>query len=302
MIQNFQMVDQDNGYALREAELYKTTDGGASWTMQDLPPNTGYETLLFTSATTGWLTCYNENNACLLKTEDGGATFTEFTYLNISQSFTDLIVAENGDLYAGMVSDIFGNGNDGGIARSTDDGETFERIFTAAGFSIRNLTVQGERLYLTDNNGIRTLTRNGELISTNLPINSNPDLTGQLFSLDGQLFVINDERMLYNGGGQLEQSFDGGATWSVLHDDEAKILGGDPTTDGVLLLLKTGECPQSSSVPWPITAIAVLKETLEIGPDMLELETEESWTAQYAGNGRWFLAQYQSDFYEIFTP
>ncbi|NJC27185.1 WD40/YVTN/BNR-like repeat-containing protein [Neolewinella antarctica] len=287
MVQNFRMVDAKNGYAVDDGELYKTTDGGVSWTTRPVPFTGASEAYAFTDAATGWLIRRKDDTtACLIKTEDGGVSFTEFTYPNISNYFSDLVVAEDGDLYAV----INGYGPGGGIARSVDGGATFDRIYTAAENFLLNLTVRGDRLYCVDDNQLRTLNRAGE------PISAHP-LDNVFF--DGQFFVADDDNLLYAGDKRLDQSTDGGATWTLLHDAEAQIFGGDLATDGVLLLLKTGECEQSSTVPLEVSAFAVLKETLTVGPEMLDLEVPITWMGHYAGDGRWFMSHYRSDFYEI---
>lgn len=290
-ISSIQMRDADTGHAMLDRwVLYTTTDGGRSWTGQSQSFNATFNAFGFLNATTGWVSLRTAGNASLLKTEDGGATYTEFVYPNISTGFSNVIVAADGDLYCRIGFSAPG----AALARSTDGGESFEPIYTALGGFFSNLTITDDRLYLLDDRKLRVTTRAGELIVSH-------ELDFMEGRTDGQLYVVDNDNLIFATSDRLFRSTDGGADWTLIHEGPAKIIGGDLENDGVLVLLSNGVCNDNFNAP-EVTAFAVLKDELEIGPEMHSFDVRPVWRGKYVGNGKWLTANNPSAFYEITAP
>lgn len=281
----FQMFDAETGYTFEDSDMYQTTDGGVTWTVKTLDFTVANERFVFTSPTEGWVAGGRFDEApFLMKTDDGGQSFTRFDYVNIQQGISDIAMADNGDLYLLTGSRI---------VRSTDGGGSFQVVHTAQTGNVGNLTVTSERVYLTVQDELVTLSREGALLATNAAPNDD-------FSV-GQLHVNDTENLLYAGGNSLRQSTDGGITWTLLHDQPAFIAGGNLDDEGVLLLLSEGQCTHSSG-QYEVTSLAVLTSAgLERGPTTVGIEVGGANDAQYLGNGRWFMAYFDQVFYEIVT-
>ncbi len=285
----FQMFDMDVGcligYPGWQPSLYKTANGGKTWTAEALPFIDGVRSFVFADPQTGWLTRRKADTiACLMKTVDGGASYTEHVYPNISKYFSRIMLAEDGELYA--VIDGYGEGS--GIARSTDGGATFERVYSSQGQYISHLNMLEKYLYFFDN---------GRLVINSRDGTSTTSYPKPVRNYTGDLFVIDKDRLLFVADDRLEQSIDGGATWSLLHDGETVILGGDAATDGILLHLKTGEC--GNDVPTELSAFAILKDELDIGPEMVDFDPAAYRFGQYLGEGRWMLSYGDEQLYEM---
>jgi len=70
-------VDQNNGWISGWTEtMLHTTDGGATWTNQNIPPNNAYYSVFFTDLLNGWATGYAGK---IVHTTDGGETWTDQT-------------------------------------------------------------------------------------------------------------------------------------------------------------------------------------------------------------------------------
>ncbi len=81
----FYFVDANNGWAIGNPVIYKTTNGGESWTPQDTVRSTGQLLAIqFTDLNHGWVV--GESNK-ILKTTDGGVNWTTITNTGISQAF-----------------------------------------------------------------------------------------------------------------------------------------------------------------------------------------------------------------------
>src|SRR5262249_46586772 len=84
------------GFAASRQSLYKTEDGGTTWTKLAAEPPGRVYVLHFTDARTGWL-----GSDRLRRTEDGGATWTPVPLPEEMRAGTGLGVAGDGGVLAG---------------------------------------------------------------------------------------------------------------------------------------------------------------------------------------------------------
>jgi photosystem II stability/assembly factor-like uncharacterized protein len=109
-------VDNSTGYAVARGQnsaqaLYKSIDGGTTWTEQRALPDSGRAALHFVSASLGWA---SNGSGTLYRTSDGGDTWNS-TALGFSINSLFFLDATTG--WAG--------GNWGQVARTTDGGLTW---------------------------------------------------------------------------------------------------------------------------------------------------------------------------------
>ena len=87
-IDALRMVDEANGWAADlNGKLYRTLDGGRNWYLLTTPANVEFNAYAsaFLSAAEAWLSFYDANGApALLRTSDGGATWTRLTEIGLA--------------------------------------------------------------------------------------------------------------------------------------------------------------------------------------------------------------------------
>lgn len=203
-----------NADAARGAGIFKSTDGGNTWTQLSSTANSSfyYVNKVFVSST-GVL--FAATNSGLRKSTDGGSTWTT---ISVVRCF-DVEEASNGDLYAAHY---------GVIRKSTDGGTnwsdltiptTVERIELACAASDANYVYA----LCEENNAVKAIlkTTNGGTSWTSLPEpnDDDPGIPSTDFSrgqawYDLSIAVSNTNRdLLFVGGIDLFRSTDGGASW-----------------------------------------------------------------------------------------
>lgn len=72
-------VNENIGYAAGGKNLYKSIDGGVTWTKLTIPGNYNISNIYFLDANYGWFTAYSHDNNTfgILKTTNGGGSFTK---------------------------------------------------------------------------------------------------------------------------------------------------------------------------------------------------------------------------------
>lgn len=107
------------------AFIIKSTDSGSNWEYIDMSEHaTALVEILFTSETLGYTSGRNSNGACILKTIDGGLTWTEIFNSNIPGEYVwKLQILEDSNVFFGSISSIAPN--TGKLIKSTNNGLTW---------------------------------------------------------------------------------------------------------------------------------------------------------------------------------
>ncbi|OAV45685.1 hypothetical protein [Lewinella sp. 4G2] len=274
------------GVAYNEGAAYKTNDAGASWERLNIGYDGPIVSVAFADRNNGWITVGKwDTTATILRTTDGGETFTEKTYPSFPLNFTDIVRATDGDLFVKIGT----HGTDAGIARSTDGGETFTRIYSGIDNNVENLKIIRDTLYFSDSGQLISLDKTGrELIKQRAPI----------YGIENGLHVVSPDRMYIADYDGLFETRNGGATWENIYDREAVILGGDLREDGVLLHLEAEECTHSSGA-YEVAQFGVIEEDIRFGPEILGQWIYHFKASQYLGDGRWALLSGENEFFVV---
>ena len=280
------MVDRRVGFAYHRDRGFRATGGGQTWTFQPISFPVERGRFVYADGQNGWVTVPQADSAAvIMRTTNGGATFEEVTYPNIERSFTEIARAANGDLYA----IIGGFGDLAGVARSTDEGQTFERIYTGTGGPLEKLSVTENTVAFVDAGPVVITDRAGQVRQRVL---------GRNLGGDDTYHVVDDDHVYVADWEGLYRTLDGGNTWEDLYDREAVIHGGRVGSEGVLLHLAAEECSHSSGA-YDVTMFGALGEAIDLGPKMLSIATYDIRDVQYLGGGRWALVDYRGDYYEL---
>lgn len=117
-----------NGDAVRGDGVWKTTDGGSTWSQLANTTGTDFDyvnSLVVTDNGTVLAACrsISSTSGGILRSTDGGTNWSTVAPSSGNHRAADIEVAENGDLYAGL--GIF---NTRGVWKSTDDGASFSEL------------------------------------------------------------------------------------------------------------------------------------------------------------------------------
>ena len=111
-------VDNDNGYAVGSSSQYaSTSDGGQTWTVGTGPADNSVD-VFFTDANNGWVS----DASTRYVTSDRGTTWTRDTDRNGGYDYT--VRSTDGSILVSR----FASGNNGEVARSRDNGATWDVI------------------------------------------------------------------------------------------------------------------------------------------------------------------------------
>ncbi|WP_020567139.1 T9SS type A sorting domain-containing protein [Neolewinella persica] len=111
-------VDNNNGYAVgRQSQYATTSDGGQTWTVGAGPANNSVD-VFFIDADNGWVS----DASTRYVTSDRGTTWTRDTDRNGGYDYT--VRSQDGSILVSR----FASGNNGEVARSRDNGATWDVI------------------------------------------------------------------------------------------------------------------------------------------------------------------------------
>lgn len=124
------VVDANTTYICgNNSNFFKTTNGCVNWSPVNTLYSGNYTGLSFLDANTGYVTIYNgSNQARLLKTTDGGNTWTDLTPALVAAGSST--TSTFGAVYALDANTIYVGVAGGKIMVSTDGGSTFSTDFT----------------------------------------------------------------------------------------------------------------------------------------------------------------------------
>lgn len=203
----------DNG------EIFKTTDGGATWVRQTTGISASILAIRFFDATTGWAT---GTFGAVLRTVDGGVTW-KVAKLPDSQygSSADLRFINASDAKNVYIGPVAGNGGFGGLSVSNDGGVTWRPLA-----SVPHAITPGGKFWSLQGNGVSLSTDGGSsyrsVLSLKLPAGYNYFDSSNLWAIDDQRVVAltrasNFDFTTYrwNYVETLYITIDGGANWST---------------------------------------------------------------------------------------
>lgn len=234
-LSELQFVDDQLGFLLGRstagsyAALFKTVDGGSSWTDLGLTAKVNPINLFFMNDKIGFITYY-EATAGLLKTTDGGQSWTPLTYPDLVGNLYHLQKDEQGNLYA-----IASNANTSTVlVKSTDQGATWKVIHNSPelGFSLITFSfkIVGSQIYASG--------KNGKILVTDLDGKLNSTLQTPVSGI-WDLAVIDPQHLVVAGTGQTIKSVDGGTTWQTIYDRSGRLLDFVSTNEGLMILNKS---------------------------------------------------------------
>jgi len=126
-------VNPDTGFiATQNGVIYKTTDGGQSWTGIQTPATQNVIRLFFVDENNGWATLKNQNDAFqLVHTMDGGDNwFTQQVFeINTSGLLSIYFLSDRIGFGGGGYYDIENNNEYSSIVKTINKGETWESIY-----------------------------------------------------------------------------------------------------------------------------------------------------------------------------
>lgn len=250
-IKEFQMVTEQTGYGLGSnirggyPVIIKTTNGGKTWT--DISPQTFHfpVTLFFLDESLGFLTVHDvtgcpnacQNKCVLLQTKDGGVTWEEREYPNLSGILYHLQADSKGNLYANLFTI-----DKTVLVKSTDNGESFEQIYENENYgsnsTLFSFSIDRDLIYAAGKDDrLFVLDPNGNLVDLLL--------TGGSSSVSGISFLSN-QAFLLSTSSNLKLSKDAGKSWTTIRSGSCRIIDARLDEQGeieALILNTKGYCP-----------------------------------------------------------
>lgn len=237
--------DQNTGYILGDDGLaYKSTDQGQNWSLLSLGAGSSeyrLESAYFFDANNGYATGrHNSLDAVVVKTTDGGSTWTAYTNFSerlkgiaFSNTMNGIVVGRNGywctttdagntwisqaSFSSEDINDIYFINSttaisvcDGGeMYKSTDGGSTWTLIITNTIEDLSSIH------FLNANNGFITAT-SGELLKTQDGGNTWTVITtGATYDLEDVHFTNSSNGYAVGLSNEVLHTTDGGNTWSI---------------------------------------------------------------------------------------
>lgn len=138
MLNRVRFLDENRGWAVgHDGVIIHTADGGTTWTLQRFDPESQQplNDVLFLDANRGFAA---GAPARFLQTRDGGKTWTpvESEFLTLGLHLNTLLKLNDGSVFVG--------GEKGLLARSTDNGETFQMVKSPVGGSVLGALAFGD--------------------------------------------------------------------------------------------------------------------------------------------------------------
>lgn len=232
---DLQFTGNNYGYILGRSfngitNVLKTSDNGLNWDLLETQYYNEPISMLFISEGIGLVSLYGAKGN-LLKTIDGGQSWTQKQYDNINGQLYHIQKDEENNLYAvvGVKDPV--------LVKSTDQAESWTVInsssqlgFTVASFSF---SLYAERIYISGDNG--------SVVVTDLEGNTLNTLQTTMTDI-WDMEVIDYENIVISNKNKVIKTSDGGSTWVTVNDSAARIIGFKSSTNGFLVYNK-GFCP-----------------------------------------------------------
>jgi len=283
----FQMVNSTIGYALKneieDKRLFKTEDGGATWTSTVIPFNFSIESMLFTDENNGYITHRGDDSgAFILKTADGGTTWENLAFPEFPFHFRNLVKDNDNNLYA----ILGGLGLYTALVKSTDAGLSWNEIYNVDDTFLSLLTAVDDRLYFKQSSDRLQVADLEGMILQSIPVEGNE-----------QLSVINENNIIVVNQYQVNKTTDGGANWTKIFDNAARVIDFSET-EGLLMLLNKEYCGDNPNELSAFGIGTVSGSTLEESEPMIDFETWTLENIQKIEEGH-YLLQRGNDIFEL---
>lgn len=191
-------------------ELYKTTDGGTTWTTQTSGITENIFSIEYVNPTTAYA-CASSGTGVIIKTTDGGATWTSQTFSGTSYLL---------DLYFPSDSVGYCVGYNGVIMKTTDWGANWTFLAAGTGNDLRGVFFTDENTgYVAMSSGNIMKTTDGGTTWTTYATPASSMLLGIYFG---------DALTGYAVGsvGQIVKTTDGGLNWTLQTSNTSEFLQG----------------------------------------------------------------------------
>ncbi len=261
-INDCSFVDENTGWIITDAKIFKTTDGGQNWSGQNVPPNPvpNLERVLnsiqFINPQVGVIACgtywinVDDLGSPVLWTTDGGETWENRDLGNTTFNLDAVLVDTMNSFTIGQY----------GASRKTVDGGSSwdESNFAGAYSGVKLFPISKDTIYFVgvhqfDLQGAFGRTTNGGLTWETSIVTSN-GLTKAIYFHDHLKGCI--------GGydGEIRCTEDGGSTWDISNSGTAGIVNDIMFTD-----------PLNG---WTVTSDGEILRTMDGG---------QNWTVEYSG-------------------
>lgn len=210
---NVTFIDENIGLvcgnsAVGSIDVYRTTDGGNTWTRAGFPLGGSWYHQDYVSSTVGFMGC----NGALVRTTNAGATWpirSQYPDCPVIYGM-DFIDANNGFVAGDDVQN-----NQYGVFRTVDGGVTWQRVFDNVSNDVIYLTPtvliaeSGTSMYRSTDNGTTWI-----------------QIASGIHTGIGDLEKVDDHTIVgVSTGGDIWRSADGGVTWSQQYVGEGDLPG-----------------------------------------------------------------------------
>lgn len=103
-INDLQMIDSTNGWAIGNSYVLRTENGGATWYNVSMPNVASFRSGFFQTASKGWVIALDSNSgmAMLFRTTNGGSTWTAYNNLPFNGGTLQFLDDRNGFIMSGL--------------------------------------------------------------------------------------------------------------------------------------------------------------------------------------------------------
>jgi len=246
-VQSFQFLDDEIGFAMLSnyvdgyVEIFKTTNGGQTWSNLEIGINQFPRNMLFKDENFGIITVHDvtgcpppncQNKCVILKTENGGINWVEVEFEDLKGILYHPKYDNDGNLYANLKL------NDQSILmKSVDNGNNWDTLFNSTELDFNLITYSFEifedKIFISAKNvKILVINTNGQLIKTIEMENSS------IWDME----IIDENNLIVVLSGRVIKSTNGGDSWETIHEESARMIGFDSVDKGLMLLQKSS-CP-----------------------------------------------------------
>ena len=279
----FQMLNSTIGYALKDRRIFKTANGGATWTSSTIPFDFTLESMIFTDENTGYISHRGDDSgAFILKTTDGGTTWEDLAFPEFPIYFRKLKHDTDNNLYA----TLGGFGEYTGLVKSVDNGFSWSEIYTTNSPFLSLLTIVDDRIYFKESSDkLQIADLEGTILKT------------ILVEGNDQLSVVDENNIIVVNQYQVHKTVDGGANWTKIFDNKARVIDFS-NSDGLLMLVNKEFCGDNLSELSAFEKRAPDSSVLEKAEPMVDFEVWSLGNVQKVAEGH-YLLQHENNIFEL---